>query len=180
VATVSPRRQVPVGLLAAGLAALAFVSYPLGPGAVIAAFFAAVLVTVAAIDLRSFTIPNRIVLPATAVVLAAQIVFYPRHALQLVLASLLVAALLLLPHLLSSASMGMGDVKLALLLGAMLGWGAVGALMIAFLAVLPFALATILRGGLAARKVALPFGPFMALGALVVLIAPGLPGIAGL
>ena len=70
--TASTRIQAPVGALAAAVGALAFASYPLGPGAVIAAFFAAVLIAVAAIDLRSFTIPNRIVLPATVIVLAAR------------------------------------------------------------------------------------------------------------
>jgi prepilin signal peptidase PulO-like enzyme (type II secretory pathway) len=178
-ATTSTRLQLPAGALAAAMAVLAFASYPLGPGAVIAAFFAVVLVTVAAIDLRSFTIPNRIVLPATAIVLAAQAAFYPQRVGQLVLASLLTAGLLLLPHLISSASMGMGDVKLALLLGAVLGWGALGALMIAFVAVLPFALVTMVRSGPGARKVPLPFGPFMALGALAVLIGPQLARIGG-
>jgi prepilin signal peptidase PulO-like enzyme (type II secretory pathway) len=177
--TASTRIQIPEGALAAAVAALAFASYPLGPGAVIAAFFAAVLVAIAAIDLRSLTIPNRIVLPATAIVLVAQTAFYPQRAGELVLASLLAAGLLLLPHLISSASMGMGDVKLALLLGATLGWGAIGALMIAFASVLPFALVTLARGGLAARKVPLPFGPFMAVGALLVLIGPQMTRIGG-
>ena len=177
--TASTRIQAPVGALAAAVGALAFASYPLGPGAVIAAFFAAVLIAVAAIDLRSFTIPNRIVLPATAIVLAAQTAFYPQRAGQLVLAALLAAALLLLPHLISSASMGMGDVKLALLLGVTLGWGAIGALMIAFVAVLPFAVVTMVRGGAATRNAPLPFGPFMALGALVVLIGSQMPGVGG-
>jgi leader peptidase (prepilin peptidase)/N-methyltransferase len=173
----SARTQMHVAALAAAVAALAFASSPLGPSAVIAGFFAAVVVTVAAIDLRSFTIPNRIVLPAIAIVLAAQAAFYPQRAVQFVLAALLAAGLLLLPHLISSTSMGMGDVKLALLLGATLGWGAIGALMIAFAAVLPFALVTMVRGGPAARKAPLPFGPFMALGALAVLIGPQLTGI---
>ena len=177
--TASTHIQIPVGALAAAVGALAFASYPLGAGAAIAAFFAAVLITVAAIDLRSFTIPNRIVLPATAIVLATQIAFYPQRAGELVLASLVAAGLLLLPHLISSSSMGMGDVKLALLLGVTLGWGAIGALMIAFVAVLPFAVVAMVRGGSAARKVPLPFGPFMALGALVVLIGSQMPGVGG-
>jgi prepilin signal peptidase PulO-like enzyme (type II secretory pathway) len=46
--------------------------------------------------------------------------------------------------------------------------------MIAFLSVFPIALITVMRGGLAARKTTLPFGPFLALGGLVILIIPHL------
>jgi prepilin signal peptidase PulO-like enzyme (type II secretory pathway) len=173
------RTRLPVGLAAGGLAALAFASYPFGAGAAIAAFLAAVLVTIAVIDLRSLTIPNRVVLPATAIVLAADLVFFPGRALEYLLAALVAGALLLIPNLISSAWMGMGDVKLALLLGLALGWGVIGALMIASVAVLPVALATVIRGGAAARKAALPFGPFLAFGALVVLIVPRLAGLGG-
>ncbi len=174
----SARTRLPVWLAAAALAALAFASYPLGAAAAIAAFLAAVLVTIAVIDLRSLTIPNRVVLPATVTVLAADVVFFPGRALECLLAGLLAAGVLLIPNLISSALMGMGDVKLALLLGLALGWGVIGALLIAFIAVLPVAVAMLVRGGAAARKAALPFGPFMALGALVVLIVPRLAGLA--
>ena len=94
------------------------------------------------------------------------------------LAALLAAGLLLLPHLISSASMGMGDVSCRLL-GVTLGWGAIGALMIAFVAVLPFAVVTMVRGGSATRNAPLPFGPFIALGALRVLIGSQMPGVGG-
>lgn len=175
----SVRPRLPIGLAAAALAALAFVSYPLGAGAAIAAFLAAVLVTVAAIDIRSLIIPNRVVLPATGIVLVADLFFYPGRTLGFVLAALVAALILLIPNLISPSWMGMGDVKLALLLGLALGWSVIGALMIAFVAVVPFALLMMIRGGLAARKTALPFGPFMALGALVVLIVPRLAGLGG-
>jgi prepilin signal peptidase PulO-like enzyme (type II secretory pathway) len=173
------RIQPPVALAAATLAALAFLSYPLGGEAFISAFFAAVLVVIAAIDIRSLRIPNRIVLPATAVVLVADAVLEPSTAIERLLAALLVGAVLLLPNLISSSWIGMGDVKLGMLLGVALGWGAVGALEIAFLALLPVAVVVLVRGGREARNAALPFGPFMAFGALVVLIVPRLPGLGG-
>jgi prepilin signal peptidase PulO-like enzyme (type II secretory pathway) len=53
----------------------------------------------------------------------------------------------------------------------------VGAVAIAFLSIFPFALATLIRGGLRARTTALPFGPFLALGALAILIGPQVAGI---
>jgi leader peptidase (prepilin peptidase)/N-methyltransferase len=63
----------------------------------------------------------------------------------------------------------MGDVKLALLLGVGLGWAIVPALVVGLLAAFVVAMVVLARGGLAARKTALPFGPFLTLGALVAL-----------
>ena len=68
----------------------------------------------------------------------------------------------------------MGDVKLILLLGVGLGSGVLGAVTIAFLSVFPFALAALMRGGVAARSATLPFGPFLAFGGLIMLLVPHL------
>ncbi len=46
--------------------------------------------------------------------------------------------------------------------------------MIAFFSIFLVAVVTVIRGGLAARKTTLPFGPFLALGGLVMLIVPHL------
>jgi leader peptidase (prepilin peptidase) / N-methyltransferase len=171
------RRPVPVALIASTFAGAAFVSAPSGADAGLAAFMAAVLVVLAAADLERRIIPNRIVLPATAIALAANIAITPGRATVFVLASLAVGIAFLIPNLINAALMGMGDVKLMMLLGAGLGWAAVGAIMVAFVAIFPFALATVIRGGAAVRKTALPFGPFLALGGLVVLILPHLRGL---
>ena len=168
------RLGAPIGVSAAVLAGLAFASYPLGGGAAIAAFLAAVLVTIAAIDVQTRRIPNRVVLPAMAIVLVADLAFRPGRTPEFLLAALVAGGLLLIPNLISSSWMGMGDVKLAVLVGLVLGWTAIGALLIAFISVLPVALVMMIRGGTAARKAALPFGPFIAFGALAVLIVPGL------
>jgi len=116
------------------------------------------------------------VLPATAVVLVAQIVLFPDRAGEWALAAILAALFFLVPNVLSRKLMGMGDVKLALLLGAALGWQVVGAVALAFLCVFPVALLTLARGGLAARKTTIPFGPFLSLGALIMLFVPHLTG----
>jgi leader peptidase (prepilin peptidase)/N-methyltransferase len=168
------KRPLLVAVVAVALAGVAFACYPTGPRAVLAAFFAAVLVVLSATDLERRIIPNVIVLPATAIVLVAHIAISPGRTLELILAPLAAAAFLFVPNLFNASAMGMGDVKLALLLGAGLGWGVIGALLIGFLAVVPFAIAMLFRGGSAARKAALPLGPFLAFGGLVILIVPKL------
>jgi leader peptidase (prepilin peptidase)/N-methyltransferase len=169
-------RPLPVAVAASALAVLAFARYPLGGSAAIAGLMAAVLVVLAVTDLERRVIPNRVVLPAAAFVLVVRLAFFPRTAPEFVLAALVCTTVFLIPSVINSRLMGMGDVKLVLLIGVGLGWSAVGALVLAFLSVFPIALATVISGGLKARKSTLPFGPFLALGALVVLFIPHLAG----
>ena len=68
---------LPTALVAIAVAAIAFASYPTGARSALAAFFAAVLVVLSAIDLERRIIPNRIVLPATVIVLIAHIAITP-------------------------------------------------------------------------------------------------------
>jgi leader peptidase (prepilin peptidase) / N-methyltransferase len=157
--------------------ALALGAYPLGGTALLAAFVGAVLVILAAIDLERRIIPNRIVLPAAALALLGRIALTPGDASQYALAALLAALFLFLPRLINRSALGMGDVKLGLLIGAALGWGAAAALALGFLFVFPVALVITIRQGFSqARRATIPMGPFLALGALVVLLGPGLAG----
>jgi leader peptidase (prepilin peptidase)/N-methyltransferase len=136
-------------------------------GCVLAAFFCAVLVTVSAIDLEHRIIPNRIVLPATVVVLAANTArdLSPVWAIAALAASgFLLAAALAYP-----AGMGMGDVKLALLMGATLGRTVPVALMVGMLAAMVPSLVLLIKHGSKARKMGFPFGPFLAFGSVVAL-----------
>jgi leader peptidase (prepilin peptidase)/N-methyltransferase len=135
----------------------------------VAASFAVVLVVLAAIDLEQRIIPNRIVLPAAAFVLLAQSALSPERTLELTAAAFGAALFLLLPLFFYPDGMGMGDIKLAALLGAGLGWAIVPAFVVGFMAAFVAAVVVLARGGLAARKTALPFGPFLALGALFAL-----------
>lgn len=167
-----------VALAAGALGSLAIATDGSMPNGVVSGGLAAVLVVVAATDIQHRIIPNRIVLPATAAVLLARVVLSHGSA-GYVLAALVAGAFFVLPALFGRQWMGMGDVKLVVLLGAGLGWDVVDAVMIAFLAVFPFAVGTLVRGGLAARKTSLPLGPFLAFGALVVLLVPGLFGAGG-
>jgi leader peptidase (prepilin peptidase)/N-methyltransferase len=135
--------------------------------ALLAALFCAVLVAVSVIDLEHRIIPNLIVVPAAAGVLVWRTVLDPSPVWAIAAfgaAGFFLAAILAYP-----SGMGMGDVKLALLLGAMLGRTVPIALMIAMIAALLPSLFLFARHGSAARKMALPFAPFLALGGVVAL-----------
>jgi leader peptidase (prepilin peptidase)/N-methyltransferase len=151
-----------------GIAALG--RYGFGSRGLIAAFFAVVLVLLAAIDIERRIIPNRIVLPAIAIVLLAQIAFYPEHAVEWILAAVGAGLFFVIPILFYPSGMGLGDVKLAVLLGAALGIEVMGALLIGLLAAAALGIVILIRQGRAGRKTAIPFGPFLAFGALVVLL----------
>jgi leader peptidase (prepilin peptidase)/N-methyltransferase len=163
-------RQAAV-VVAAGLVAGCVAVYGLSGLGALAAFTAVVLVVVSVTDLERRIIPNRIVLPATAVVLVGHTLLDPTP--EWLLGALGASAFLFVAALISPQGMGMGDVKLALLIGAMLGRGAVPALAVgSVLAVVP-SIAILIRHGRAGRKMGFPFGPFLALGALIVLfVAP--------
>lgn len=137
--------------------------------ALVAGFFCAVLVVISAVDIEHRIVPNRIVLPAAAIVLLAQTALEPSP--EWVLAAAGGAAFLFLAVLAYPKGMGMGDVKLALLLGAAVGRSVPVALMVGMLVALLPAIVLFARHGAAARKLAIPFAPFLALGGLVALFA---------
>ena len=134
-----------------------------------AVILCATLVAITVTDLERRLIPNRIVVPAAGVVLVVQSLAdrTPEYAL----AGFGAALFLLVAALAYPGGMGMGDVKLALLLGAALGRYVSVGLMVGFVAALVPAVVLLARHGSAARKMALPFGPFLALGGLVALFA---------
>jgi leader peptidase (prepilin peptidase)/N-methyltransferase len=161
------------GVLGLGvvLGGLCVVRYDAEPRGFISAFTVAILVVLAATDLDERRIPNRIVLPATGVVLAAQLAFYSDRAGEWIVSALAAALFLFLPTVVKRGAVGMGDVKLALLMGAALGYAVLSALTVGFLAMLPVALYLLARQGAAARKKYIPLGPFLAFGAIVALLA---------
>ncbi len=164
-------RYPAVELATATVVMLCVARFGLTGHGLVAAFFAAVLVVLSAIDVEHRILPNAIVLPATIVVLGAQIALAPARAPEWVLAALGASLFLFLALLAYPAGMGMGDVKLALLLGAALGKTVAVALMLGMLAALVAAVVLIVRHGAAARKMAIPFGPFLAFGSIVALFA---------
>lgn len=162
-----PRHPV-VMVALVGLPILAFAAFGPSGQAVVTAVTSAVLVALAAIDIEHRVLPNRILLPATAVVLVLQLAFFPGQALEWVLAGLAAAAFLALPLIIRRDAMGMGDIKLAVLLGVATGWSVFGAIVIGCLAIVPIAIWMLFRDR-SIRGATLPFGPFLAFGALVIL-----------
>jgi leader peptidase (prepilin peptidase) / N-methyltransferase len=158
-----PAVELATALLVAGCV----LDFGLSARMVVAAFFCAVLVAVTATDLTHRIIPNRIVLPAAVVILVAQTVLEPSP--QWALAALGASAFLFAAVVAYPAGMGMGDVKLALVMGAALGKTVPVALMLGMFSALVPAAVLLSRHGSAARKMGIPFGPFLALGAVVAL-----------
>jgi leader peptidase (prepilin peptidase)/N-methyltransferase len=154
----------------AGTAALAVACVAVfGPtaDAALAVGFCALLVTLSVIDFQHRLVPNRIVLPATALVLGVRTLLDPSP--EWLLASIGAAGILFLAVLAYPKGLGMGDVKLALVLGAMLGAAVSVALFLGLLAALVPAAVLFARHGSAARKMAVPLVPFLSLGAIVAL-----------
>jgi leader peptidase (prepilin peptidase)/N-methyltransferase len=162
-----PVRYPIVEALTAALVVACILRFGFTADALVAAFFSAVLVVISAIDIEQRIVPNKIVLPATAIVLVAQTLLHPSF--EWLIAALCAALFLFLPALVYPAGLGMGDVKLALLLGAMLGAEVAVAMAIGLLAAVVPSVVLLAMKGSAARKMALPFAPFLALGGLVAL-----------
>jgi leader peptidase (prepilin peptidase)/N-methyltransferase len=156
-----------VELVTALLIAASFLSFGLSGKAFVASLFCAALVTVSATDLSHRIVPNVVVLPAAVFVLVAMTALEPSP--EWVLGAFGASFFLFLAALAYPKGMGMGDVKLALLLGAMLGRTVPVALMIGMLSALVPSLFLLARHGGAARKMAIPFAPFLAFGGLVAL-----------
>jgi leader peptidase (prepilin peptidase) / N-methyltransferase len=158
-----------VEIAAALLVAACVLAFGLTFYAAIAAFFCCTLVAISAIDIAHRIVPDRIVLPAAAIVLVAQMVREP--SIQWPLAAFLAALFLFVAAVVYPAGLGMGDVKLALLMGAMLGKVVPVALVLGMvLGVVP-SVYLLARHGHAARKMGIPFAPFLALGSVIALFA---------
>jgi leader peptidase (prepilin peptidase)/N-methyltransferase len=162
-----PLRYPAVELATAALVAGCALAFGLTLHALVAAFFCAVLVAVSATDLEHRIIPNRIVVPAAVVVLAAQTALDPSP--EWAIAALGASGFLFAAAVVHPSGMGMGDVKLALLMGAMLGRTVPVALMVGMVAALLPSLVLFARHGAKARKMGIPFGPFLAIGSVVAL-----------
>jgi leader peptidase (prepilin peptidase)/N-methyltransferase len=143
-----------VELATAGLVAVCFVAFGLSAEAFVASFFCVVLVVLSAIDLEHRIVPSRIVRPAAGVVLVAQTALHPSP--EWVLAALGASGFLFVAFLVYPAGMGMGDVRLAFLMGAMLGRTVPAALMVGMVAALVPSVVLLARHGAAARKMGIP------------------------
>lgn len=133
--------------------------------------FVSALVTVTVTDLERRIIPNKVLLVASVLGVAIVAIGDPGSLPERLAAAAAAGGLLFAAALAYPRGMGLGDVKLAAVMGLFLGRNVAPALMVALLAGSVVGLGIIARHGAAARKQAIPFGPFLALGGLVGLLA---------
>jgi leader peptidase (prepilin peptidase)/N-methyltransferase len=131
-----------------------------------------ILVPVALIDLEYRVIPNKIMLPAAVAAVAIGLALDPSRVPEQLIAGAAAGGFLLAFALAYPRGMGMGDVKLAAVMGLFLGRYVAVAVLVAVI------LGTVVGGLIMARvgvdkgrKTAVPFGPFLAAGGVVALLA---------
>jgi leader peptidase (prepilin peptidase) / N-methyltransferase len=133
--------------------------------------FVACLIALAGIDLDHKLLPNKIVYPMAVYGVVASALVESGDLLEHLAAGAGAFAFLLAAVLAYPAGMGMGDVKLGGAMGVYLGVSVIPAMLVAFLTGTVFGLAIIAREGAQARKKAVPFGIFLAIGGLVGVLA---------
>jgi leader peptidase (prepilin peptidase) / N-methyltransferase len=133
--------------------------------------FVTTLATITLTDLEHRIIPNTVLIAAAVaglgIVVATDVDSLPERGI----AAAAAGGFLLLAAIAWSGGMGMGDVKLGAVMGLYLGRAVAPALLVAFAIGAVVGVGVMLRHGTAARKTALPFGPFLAAGGVVGLLA---------
>lgn len=170
-AAISPR--YPLTELVLGLLYAATVLALWGDGGEIALglVFLSALMAVTLTDLERRIIPNKILLVAALIGLAIAAVSDPGSLPERLIAAATAGALFFAAALAYPKGMGLGDVKLAATMGIFLGRNVAPAILVALLAGSLVGLAMMARQGAGARKLGIPFGPFLALGGVVGLLA---------
>lgn len=159
-------------LIELGLGALWAATYLIledGPGYQLALglVLCALLVTITLTDLDLRVIPNALVILGAVVAIAVVAIADPDDLPERAIAATAGGGGLFLVVMAYPRGMGMGDAKLVGMMGLYLGRAIAPAVLIGFLAGAVIGLAMIARRGPEARKQAIPFGPFLALGGVV-------------
>jgi leader peptidase (prepilin peptidase) / N-methyltransferase len=161
-------RRVVVAL-ACGVAAVASLATFGATGwGFLGAVFCPVLVLLAAIDFEHHLLPNDILLPTALASAAIIAIADPGALLPHLAAGAALGIFLFVFALIFRGGLGMGDVKLGFVVGLALGISTLPAMLLSFLGLFLGAVWILARHGLAARKHALAFGPFIAFGSIVV------------
>jgi leader peptidase (prepilin peptidase)/N-methyltransferase len=161
-----------VELLTGALMALVVVRFGADADVWLGLAFVLLLVPVTVIDLDFRIIPNKLMIAGTVVALAILAITRPDDLPEHLIAAFAAGGFLLVAAVAYPAGMGMGDVKLAFVMGLFLGRDVGVAMLVALVAGSLVGAAVIARkGAKEGRKTALPFGPFLALGGLVGLLA---------
>ncbi len=170
-ARISPRyplTELTVGLL---FAAVVLVEWDDPARIAIDFVFVTMLAAITLTDLERRIIPNKILLAGAILCLAIAAPTDPGGLPELAIAAVAAGGLFFLAALAYPQGMGLGDVKLAATMGLFLGRAVAPAILFALLAGSVVGLALIARHGRQARKTAIPFGPFLALGGVVGMLA---------
>jgi leader peptidase (prepilin peptidase)/N-methyltransferase len=171
---ISPRYPAVEALTAALAVAVILVEHSIRD-LVLGLVLIAIVVPIALIDLDHRIIPNKITGPAAVVAVAAGLAFKPAGVPEQLIAGVGASGFLLVFVLAYPRGMGIGDVKLAGVLGLFLGREVGVAILVAVIAGTVVGTAVMARVGVKrGRKTAVPFGPFLALGGVVALLA-GVP-----
>ena len=132
--------------------------------------FVAILAAITLTDLERRVIPNVILLAGAIAGVAVVAATDPSSLSDRAIAAAAAGGLLLAFALAYPRGMGMGDVKLAAVMGLYLGVSVAPALLIAVLVGTVAGTGVMLTHGTGARKVGVPFGPFLALGGVIALL----------
>ena len=149
------------------LAVASFVVFGFSGEALLGAVFCPTLVLLAAIDAKHKLLPNAIILPASLAIGLIVAASTPGDFLWHLAAGAALGGFFFLFGTIFAGSLGMGDAKLGFLIGLALGSHTFGAAIIAFAGLLIAALYVLATRGTSARKDAIPFGPFLALGGIL-------------
>ncbi len=139
--------------------------------AAIGLVFIAMLAVITLTDLEQRIIPNKVLIAGAVICVLIAAPTDPAGLSERAIAALAAGGLFFLVALAYPAGMGLGDVKLAATMGLFLGRAVAPAILAALLIGSVVGLALIARHGAGARKMAIPFGPFLALGGVIGLLA---------
>ncbi len=166
-APISPRYPL-VEALTAALCIGAVLAHSSAVGIALAILTILLVVPAALIDLEHRIIPNRITALGAVLALAIGLALDPAGEPERLIAGAAAGGFLLLAALAYPGGMGMGDVKLAGVMGLCLGASVAPAILLALLVGVLYGVVVIARkGARAGRKTTVPFGPFLAIGALL-------------
>lgn len=163
--TISPRYLV-VEIMTGALFGLAAWRFGLEWRLLVAWAFIAAMIAVAFIDYDRMIIPNRIVLPGALIGLGASVALDPHGWWVYLVSSVGAATFIFALVMLWPGGMGPGDIKMSLFMGAVLGTSVIVGLFLAFLSgsVVGVYMMVVRKRS---RKTKIPFGPFLALGAVL-------------
>jgi len=166
----SRRRKLVVATLTAGLFAALTLQIGFQPRLAPALLLTALIVPASAIDLNHRIIPNAINFPGALLVFAVASLAEPDRMVEFAIGGAACFLFLGLAWVVSPKGMGLGDVKMALMIGLGTGRYAFVAMFTGFLASTGLSVYLLTRRGGEGRKSTFPFGPFLAFGTVIALL----------